>query len=263
MTTPRSPGWYDDPHASNAERWWDGQEWTPQRRPKVSMPAPQTQPVKRPRSNAPSNPGQSGQFVPRQSLRPAEPYPATAFNAQRLQYTLAALIGLTGVGLIVAALLRWGRARATGTDVDAVISATVSFPGMGAPTVSGTYSDTNGAGHASLDVSSLHNTNLGWVALACGILAIVVAAGYARTRYRRELAIAAAVVGVVSAVFCINDVVDVRGALNDPPDLVNFDFSVGMGLVAACVLSLVLAALGTSAFIVEWRGTSVELGRRW
>jgi uncharacterized membrane protein len=35
MTTPLQPGWYDDPHDPNAQRYWDGQDWTPhrQRRP--------------------------------------------------------------------------------------------------------------------------------------------------------------------------------------------------------------------------------------
>jgi Protein of unknown function (DUF2510) len=34
MTTPRQPGWYDDPDDSNAVRYWDGQDWTPHREPK-------------------------------------------------------------------------------------------------------------------------------------------------------------------------------------------------------------------------------------
>jgi hypothetical protein len=34
MTTPRPPGWYDDPDDSNAQRYWNGQEWTPQRQRK-------------------------------------------------------------------------------------------------------------------------------------------------------------------------------------------------------------------------------------
>ena len=34
MTTPRQPGWYDDPDDSNAVRYWDGQGWTPHRQSK-------------------------------------------------------------------------------------------------------------------------------------------------------------------------------------------------------------------------------------
>jgi hypothetical protein len=42
MTTPR-PGWYDDAQDVNAQRYWDGQQWTPrrQRKPKsVPLPSP-------------------------------------------------------------------------------------------------------------------------------------------------------------------------------------------------------------------------------
>jgi hypothetical protein len=42
MTTPVQPGWYDDPQNSNAQRYWDGQNWTPhrQRKPAGSPPPP-------------------------------------------------------------------------------------------------------------------------------------------------------------------------------------------------------------------------------
>ena len=41
MTTPQQPGWYDDPHAANAQRYWDGQDWTPHRQRKpTSAPTP-------------------------------------------------------------------------------------------------------------------------------------------------------------------------------------------------------------------------------
>jgi Protein of unknown function (DUF732)/Protein of unknown function (DUF2510) len=40
MTTPQQPDWYDDPHDPNAERYWDGNEWTPHRRRRpISRPA--------------------------------------------------------------------------------------------------------------------------------------------------------------------------------------------------------------------------------
>ncbi|WP_422225433.1 DUF2510 domain-containing protein, partial [Mycobacterium sp.] len=38
MTTPNQPGWYDDPHDSNAQRYWDGQDWTPHRQRKPASP---------------------------------------------------------------------------------------------------------------------------------------------------------------------------------------------------------------------------------
>jgi Protein of unknown function (DUF2510) len=38
MTTPAQPGWYDDPQDSNAQRYWDGQNWTPHRQRKNTTP---------------------------------------------------------------------------------------------------------------------------------------------------------------------------------------------------------------------------------
>lgn len=45
MTTPNQPGWYDDPQDSNAQRYWDGQDWTPhrQRKPNVRAARPPEQ----------------------------------------------------------------------------------------------------------------------------------------------------------------------------------------------------------------------------
>jgi hypothetical protein len=38
MTAPDQPGWYDDPDDSNAQRYWDGQNWTPHRQRKNTTP---------------------------------------------------------------------------------------------------------------------------------------------------------------------------------------------------------------------------------
>lgn len=38
MTTPAQPGWYDDPENSAAQRYWDGQNWTPHRQRKNTTP---------------------------------------------------------------------------------------------------------------------------------------------------------------------------------------------------------------------------------
>jgi hypothetical protein len=47
MTTPNQPGWYDDPHDPNAQRYWDGQDWTPtrQRKPNVGATRPPVMPA--------------------------------------------------------------------------------------------------------------------------------------------------------------------------------------------------------------------------
>jgi|SRR6185312_5107799 len=60
MTTPPQPGWYDDPGDSNAQRYWDGQGWTPhqQRKPLARQtPAPVTPtPLQRFPANSPPPP---------------------------------------------------------------------------------------------------------------------------------------------------------------------------------------------------------------
>lgn len=64
MTTPSPPGWYDDPQDSHAQRYWDGQAWTPHRQRKPDPPdvrppvVPQQQPTPPPESrNVPPPPG--------------------------------------------------------------------------------------------------------------------------------------------------------------------------------------------------------------
>ena len=44
MTTPNQPGWYDDPQDPNAQRYSDGQDWTPHRQRKAVSYAPQQSP---------------------------------------------------------------------------------------------------------------------------------------------------------------------------------------------------------------------------
>jgi hypothetical protein len=58
------------------------------------------------------------------------------------------------------------------------------------------------------------------------------------------LAIAVAVLGLISGVICVTYMVDVRDAFNDPANLADANFSPGVGLVAACALSFALLARG-------------------
>jgi hypothetical protein len=69
MTTPQ-PGWYDDPENSSAQRYWDGQRWTPERQPKANSGPTPPPPV----AAAPPPPGAAlpppGQGVPSAGTAP-------------------------------------------------------------------------------------------------------------------------------------------------------------------------------------------------
>jgi hypothetical protein len=72
MTTP-NPGWYGDPEDPNAQRYWDGQEWTPHRQRKTTsasagQPAAQT-PQQPPAPPAPPPPSAGGP-TPQYQLQP-------------------------------------------------------------------------------------------------------------------------------------------------------------------------------------------------
>src|ERR1700761_1273037 len=72
MTTP-NPGWYEDPEDPNAQRYWDGQEWTPHRQRKTTsasagQPATQT-PQQPPAPPAPPPPSAGGP-TPQYQLQP-------------------------------------------------------------------------------------------------------------------------------------------------------------------------------------------------
>jgi uncharacterized membrane protein YeaQ/YmgE (transglycosylase-associated protein family) len=65
MTTPHQPGWYDDPQDANAQRYWDGQVWTPHRQRK-----PTSRPVQPPMV---AKPAQQYSPPPRQPAPPPRP----------------------------------------------------------------------------------------------------------------------------------------------------------------------------------------------
>ena len=81
MTTPKQPGWYDDPKDANAQRYWDGQDWTPHRQRKAISYSP-------PRSAAPMSP-------------PPPPPSPSAAPTQQAPFRIAATIA--------AAPARWRR----------------------------------------------------------------------------------------------------------------------------------------------------------
>jgi hypothetical protein len=115
MTTPTQPDWYDDPDDPNAQRYWDGQDWTPHRRRNqtsrpaaaqahVTPPAAPTQaqvpvtPTAAPRTPPPNLPP-----PPAADHLPPPPAQAQRSGAPRgkLQVTKGGLV-LAGLALLVA-----------------------------------------------------------------------------------------------------------------------------------------------------------------
>jgi hypothetical protein len=290
MTTPHSEGWYHDPDGSDAERYFDGLEWTPRRRRKPPTPKRPPQ-VSDPYGSGPAYPAPApGPYVPPAPTGPAIPYdayppapipagygppphgPVDPYGQvqpfgypqqpalSRLQSTMATgvhrtvgvMLAATGLALIIVAFVPWGRARKAATDEGAVISATVSFPGLGRPTTSGTYShdDFSLGGNMNIPLP-FQNTNPGWISLTLGIVALIASAAYLWLPQRKTVGIAIGVLGGIVGAICVSHFFDVRAAFGSPPDLANFDFSVDIGLIAACVLSFAVTGLGVWAYMLE------------
>jgi hypothetical protein len=329
MTMPHSPGWYDDPDDPAAERYFNGQDWTPQRKRKPSTPSrpPQPDPYApvppagpvdpyasaypygpvppvppagpygpidpygAPGPYGPADPygpparpagayGPAGGYGLAGAYGPADPYGAvppvgvagpygsvppqqpplsrlTAGIAGGVDRIFGLVISGCGVALIVASFATWGRVRAAVTTADgAVGSASVSFPGLGDPSLTLSLSEGGTSVNGKIDtplLHALHNTNPGWISLALGIVAIIAGAAYLWLRQRLIVAVAVAVLGGISWVICISYILDVRSTFSDPPGLADINFSPGAGLVAACVLSFALAAAGITAAVIQWR----------
>lgn len=97
MTTPA--GWYDDPSDPNAQRYWDGQDWTPHRQRKpVSHPAPPSSPPAAPPPPAaplqPPPPSQDPQWGP-----PVQPPGAVQRKRSRAPILIAAVVAIAALAV--------------------------------------------------------------------------------------------------------------------------------------------------------------------
>jgi hypothetical protein len=169
--------------------------------------------------------------------------------------TIGLLISGSGIALIAASVTVWARVRAAGSYKGAVVSVTASFPGLGTPKVTGTYSEDATRGNLQITDPSLalHNTNPGWVALALGIIALAAGAAYLWLRHRKVIGAVLAVLAGTVSVICISHLLDLRSTFDDPPDLADIDFSPGAGLIATSALSLALTALCITAYVMNAR----------
>jgi hypothetical protein len=124
MTTPRQAGWYDDPDAPNAQRYWDGQDWTPHRRrsPMAAPASPPTQPQQPAPASPPPPPPANLPPPPRPDLPPPPPAqtpppPPTAaqpsapggkFRVSKLALVLAGLALVLAIAAVVAGRVELG-----------------------------------------------------------------------------------------------------------------------------------------------------------
>jgi hypothetical protein len=98
----KPPGWYDDPYgSSNAERRWDGQGWTPERRRKNTQAPPPPYP-----QSAPLPPYPQPSYV--QPAPPPIMTPPTALHSGTKTRTILVAVGavvllLLGVGIVAGA----------------------------------------------------------------------------------------------------------------------------------------------------------------
>jgi hypothetical protein len=93
-----APGWYDDPNAPGAQRWWDGNRWTEHVQQQAA--APQAEAL----AGAPASPAPA-------IARPAErhgPYPPA-------RIALAGVAGFAILLLIVGSIGTWVDASSTGS----------------------------------------------------------------------------------------------------------------------------------------------------
>lgn len=111
MTTPDQPGWYEDPIDPNAQRYWDGQDWTPHRQRKPASPPAQpssaatTPRPSPPPSNSPPPPSSTPNLPPPPPPPPAQPTQSPA-PSQTVAWQLkqpATIIGLIVVVALLAA----------------------------------------------------------------------------------------------------------------------------------------------------------------
>lgn len=98
MTTPRQPGWYDDPNDANAQRYWDGQGWTPHRQRKSASRPAQPPTVATPPQQPPPAPNLPPPPPPPPSNSPPSQEPA----ASRVKFGVSKVwLVLTGLALVL------------------------------------------------------------------------------------------------------------------------------------------------------------------
>jgi hypothetical protein len=157
-----------------------------------------------------------------------------------------AILG-AGLLLVVSIFLGWGRI-AIGSGSNTIVQAEVS--GAGTVSVTVPQDDPEFERHAAQSLGHVLGHSGVWVAVI-GVLIVAAGVAYLWLRPRTEAAIAVAVLAGIGLVFCLSNALNVRGMFYEDLDLSIAHYSPGLGLVVACAMTVVLTALGVTAFVLE------------
>jgi hypothetical protein len=137
MTTPQQPGWYDDPNAPEAQRYWDGQDWTPhrRRRPMAAPVSPPTQPQQPAPASPPPLPPANLPPPPPPDLPPPPPanqpvqgQPPAASRRRRRRAPIALLALIAVVAVAGALAYKFVLPRFTTSSAESQTNGATSAP---------------------------------------------------------------------------------------------------------------------------------------
>jgi hypothetical protein len=161
------------------------------------------------------------------------------------------VVGLTivicGLLLVVSVSLDWVHI-AVGRGPNTIVQASVS--GAGTVSVVIPQDDPEFERYAAESLGHVVSHTGVWVA-AIGVLIVVAGATYLWLRPRTEAAIAVTVLAAIGSGFCLSYAFNVKRTFTEVLDLSSAHYSLAFGLVAACVLTVLLTALGVAAFVLE------------
>jgi Protein of unknown function (DUF2510) len=231
MTTSPQPGWYADPQDPNAQRYWDGQGWTPDRQPKPTAqpmqaspppmppaPPPQQQPQWPPASGGPAAspvgpPPQTWPAAPpgRVGQTPSVNFGTVQGAVKQLGVTAWLLIG-GFVAAFISIFLTWF-----------TVTQNVSVEGMNMYSTTGT-AGTSSAGKFMVLLPVFAGAWLAWPVFTGATMSV------------RRLAGLTALVGLIAALIIL------IWWVNGSPDNSDVNVSPGFGLLLCATAAIVLAA---------------------
>ena len=161
------------------------------------------------------------------------------------------MVGLTilvaGFVLVVSVFLDWVHI-AIGGGAYSIVQASVS--GAGTVSVTMPQGDPEFERYAATSLEHVISHSGLWVAVL-GVLIVAAGAAYLWLLPRAEAGIAVAVLAGIGFVSCLSYALNVRRSLGEALGLDYGHFSLGFGVVVACIMTVVLMALGVAAFVLD------------